>query len=99
MSFQILGTGSALPARSVSNEELSGFLDTSDEWIFSRTGIKSRRVCTTETLDDLGASRGPAEPETLNGFKDEEFIELAFLGGRERLAGRDVRSLITYEEE
>lgn len=63
MSFQILGTGSALPARSVSNEELSGFLDTSDEWIFSRTGIKSRRVCTTETLDDLAvdASRRALE--------------------------------------
>ena len=63
MSFQILGTGSALPARSVSNEELSGFLDTSDEWIFSRTGIKSRCVCTTETLDDLAvdASRRALE--------------------------------------
>ena len=63
MSFQILGTGSALPARSVSNDELSGFLDTSDEWIFSRTGIKSRRVCTTETLDDLAvdASRRALE--------------------------------------
>ena len=63
MSFQILGTGSALPARSVTNDELSAFLDTSDEWIFTRTGIKSRRVCTTETLDDLAveASRRAIE--------------------------------------
>lgn len=63
MSFQILGTGSALPARSVTNDELSAFLDTSDEWIFTRTGIKSRRVCTTETLDDLAveASRRAVE--------------------------------------
>ena len=52
MGFTILGTGSALPERSVSNDELSEFLDTSDEWIFTRTGIKSRHVCTTESLDE-----------------------------------------------
>lgn len=56
MGFTILGTGSALPERSVSNDELSEFLDTSDEWIFTRTGIKSRYVCTTESLDDLAVA-------------------------------------------
>lgn len=53
MSFRILGTGSALPKRVVTNDDLSDFLDTSDEWIFTRTGIKERRICTEETLDDL----------------------------------------------
>lgn len=56
MGFTILGTGSALPARGVSNDELSQFLDTSDEWIYSRTGIKRRHVCTSETLDDLAVA-------------------------------------------
>ena len=56
MGFTILGTGSALPKRSVSNDELSEFLDSSDEWIFTRTGIKSRHVCTTELLDDLAVA-------------------------------------------
>ena len=56
MGFTILGTGSALPERSVSNDELSEFLDTSDEWIFTRTGIKSRHVCTNESLDDLAVA-------------------------------------------
>lgn len=56
MGFTILGTGSALPKRNVSNDELSEFLDTSDEWIFTRTGIKSRHVCTTESLDDLAVA-------------------------------------------
>ena len=41
MGFTIPGIGSALPKRSVSNDELSEFLDTSDEWIFTRTGIKA----------------------------------------------------------
>ena len=63
MGFRILGTGSALPARSVTNDDLSEFLDTSDEWIFPRTGIRSRRICTSESLDDLAceASRGALE--------------------------------------
>lgn len=56
MGFTILGTGSALPERRVSNDELSEFLDTSDSWIFTRTGIKNRRVCTTESLDDLAVA-------------------------------------------
>ena len=53
MSFRILGTGSCLPKRAVSNEELSKFLDTSGEWITQRVGINERRVCTTETTADL----------------------------------------------
>ena len=40
----ILGTGSCLPARIVSNNDLEKIVDTSDEWITSRTGIKTRRV-------------------------------------------------------
>ena len=45
MTFsKIMGTGSYLPARIVSNEELSQTLDTSDEWISSRTGIKQRHI-------------------------------------------------------
>lgn len=55
MGFRILGTGTALPERVVTNDDLSGFLDTSDEWISQRTGIKTRHVCTIESLDDLAA--------------------------------------------
>ena len=40
----ILGTGSALPARKVDNAELAKTVDTSDEWIVERTGIRSRHV-------------------------------------------------------
>lgn len=40
----ILGTGSAVPSRVVTNHELEALVDTSDEWIFTRTGIKERRI-------------------------------------------------------
>ena len=53
MSFCILGTGSALPSRIITNDDLSQMVDTSDEWIRTRTGITERRVCTTETITDL----------------------------------------------
>ena len=42
MSFTILGTGSAHPKYVLTNDKLSEFLDTSDEWITTRTGIKTR---------------------------------------------------------
>ncbi len=53
MSFQILGTGSYVPPRAVTNDELSEFLDTSDEWITRRIGVKQRYICTTESTADL----------------------------------------------
>jgi len=40
----ILGTGSALPERTLTNFELEKLVDTSDEWITTRTGIKTRRI-------------------------------------------------------
>lgn len=45
---RITGTGSCLPERVVTNEELSQTLDTSDEWIRSRTGIGERRFATAQ---------------------------------------------------
>ena len=63
MSFKVLGTGSCLPKRSVSNEELSQFLDTSDEWITQRVGITHRHLCTTETAADLAFGAATAALE------------------------------------
>jgi 3-oxoacyl-[acyl-carrier-protein] synthase-3 len=52
---RFLGTGFAVPERVVTNEELSQLMDTSDEWIRTRTGIQERRWVTEgETGVDLG---------------------------------------------
>lgn len=53
--MKISGTGSALPKQIVTNEMLSQFLDTSDEWIRTRTGVVSRHVISDEKLEDLAA--------------------------------------------
>ena len=50
---RIIGTGSYLPPKIVTNFDLEKTLDTSDEWIFARTGIKERRIVTNESACDL----------------------------------------------
>jgi 3-oxoacyl-[acyl-carrier-protein] synthase-3 len=54
--MKIIGTGSALPKLAVTNDMLSEFLDTSHEWIYTRTGISQRRILSNETLIDLAIS-------------------------------------------
>ena len=51
--MKIAGTGSVLPSKVVTNEMLSEFLDTSDEWIRTRTGVSSRHVISHEKLEDM----------------------------------------------
>ena len=52
----LIGTGSALPRRAVSNAELAETVDTSDEWIVERTGIRNRHIAADdETTATLGA--------------------------------------------
>lgn len=54
MYSQILGTGSALPDKVLTNADLEKMVDTSDEWIRERTGIKERRVVAAgQTTSDL----------------------------------------------
>lgn len=51
---RIIGTGSYLPPKVVTNDDLSKTIDTSDEWIITRTGIRERRIVTNESTCDLG---------------------------------------------
>ncbi len=55
----ITGTGSFLPARVLTNADLEKMVDTSDEWITTRTGIKERRLVQPPlTCSDMGAEAG-----------------------------------------
>jgi len=49
MTTRIIGTGSYLPETIVTNDDLSKIMDTSDEWIVSRTGIKERHLVKKES--------------------------------------------------
>ncbi|MGN2247372.1 beta-ketoacyl-ACP synthase III [Frateuria sp. GZRR35] len=76
---RIIGTGSALPERVLSNFDLEKFVETSDEWIQSRTGIRQRHVVaegeTTGDLAFLAAERALAAA----GVKASE-LDLIILG-------------------
>lgn len=56
MSIKIIGTGSALPEKKVTNDDLAELVETSDQWIRERTGIGSRHISTGETVAQLSAA-------------------------------------------
>jgi len=71
MSFCVLGTGSYVPPLVVTNDDLAAFLDTSDEWIVQRVGVKKRHLCTTETAADLAYEAAVRALEKGNTNPDE----------------------------
>lgn len=73
--MKIIGTGSAHPSCAVSNEMLEKFLETSDEWITERTGIKERCVISSEKLEDLACEAATKALEDANlTVADIDFI-------------------------
>ena len=54
MKIKIAGTGSALPRGVLTNDQISTLVDTSDEWISSRTGIRSRHIVNYAFTEDIG---------------------------------------------
>lgn len=58
MTSAILGTGSALPEKIVTNDDLAKIVETSDAWISERTGIRSRRIAVEETTTTLSVDAG-----------------------------------------
>lgn len=73
---KISGTGMCMPKYILTNEEMSTFIDTSDEWIAKRTGIRQRRIVTDETTIDLAVK---AAKEAIAGIEPLE-IDLIIVG-------------------
>ena len=72
MSIRILGTGSYLPQNVVTNDELAKSLDTSDEWIFSHTGIHSRHIAGDGECTSTMAVKAAQEAMDAAGVKPDE---------------------------
>lgn len=73
MNIRIIGTGSAVPKLRVTNDDLSRLMDTSDEWIASRTGIRARHLAVEETTTSMSVeaakeamAKAGVEPEELD---------------------------------
>lgn len=63
MSARIIGTGSCLPSLVVDNRKLEEIVDTTDEWIRSRTGIESRHIAVEETTTSMAIAAAQAALE------------------------------------
>lgn len=52
-NIKLVSTGKYVPEQVVTNEDMENIVDTNDEWIFTRTGIKERRKVKSETTSDM----------------------------------------------
>ena len=68
----INGTGSYLPERQVSNQELETTLDTSDEWIFSRSGIHSRHIASAHETTSFMAAEAAKQALQASGLMPDD---------------------------
>ena len=76
---RIIGTGSCVPDKVLTNSDLEKFLDTTDEWIVSRTGIRERHIASEgEYTSDL-ATRAAERALAMAGVRGEE-IDLVVVG-------------------
>ena len=78
MKIGILGTGSYVPEKILTNDDLEKIVDTNDEWIRTRTGIEERRIAASnEATSDL--SYKAAERAIENAKVNKNEIELVIL--------------------
>ena len=74
---QILSIGKAVPEKVVTNDDLAGILDTSDEWISTRTGIKKRHIASgneNSTMFGIEAAKDALSKTNLNGADIDAII-------------------------
>ncbi|NLW78433.1 MAG: ketoacyl-ACP synthase III [Ruminococcaceae bacterium] len=82
MSISILGVGSALPKRVLTNDDLSRMVDTSDEWIRTRTGISERHIMMEESVTSMALDAARLAMEDAGVTADEiDFVLCPTLGG------------------
>ena len=75
----ITGTGSFVPEKTLTNDDLSKMVDTSDEWITTRTGIKSRHVCSEDESTALLAANAAKQAIKKAGIDPKE-LDLIIVG-------------------
>ncbi len=70
---RIAGTGSYLPSRILTNAELEKTIDTTDEWIVTRTGIRERRIAAADEVDQRPSVT--SQPQGGRGCKNHGFSD------------------------
>ncbi|HCS68223.1 MAG TPA: 3-oxoacyl-ACP synthase [Oribacterium sp.] len=100
--MKLIGLGAAYPSRIVTNDDLSHCMDTSDAWIYPRTGIHARRFCTSEesavTLA-LEAARKAVENAEQQGVSREELGAIVVASMSADLATPSIAAILQRELE
>ncbi|MEW8955559.1 beta-ketoacyl-ACP synthase III [Clostridium sp.] len=83
MSYvEILGSGAYVPSKILSNKDLEDIVDTSDEWIVTRTGIRERRIAVDEETSDVASKAAERALKDSKVSKEEiDYIIVATLSG------------------
>jgi len=72
MRSRVVGTGSAVPDRILANHDLEKMVDTTDEWITTRTGIKERRIASADDFTSTLATRAALSALNMAGVSPAE---------------------------
>lgn len=82
MSIKIIGTGAYMPERIVTNDDIAKIVDTSDEWIMQRVGVRERHISETETAADMAVKAAKEAMENANLMpQDIDLIVAATISG------------------
>ena len=93
MTGRICGTGSCVPSFVMDNNDIAKLVDTSDEWIFSRSGMRERRMAgrleqhSAPSSTEFEGVSGQADPQDQPGCSSEASRPKAGTGGNRLGAG------------
>jgi 3-oxoacyl-[acyl-carrier-protein] synthase-3 len=92
----LLGVGAYLPARIMENDEWTQYVDTSDEWILARTGIKRRRIAAdNETTVDLAVNAARSALERTN-VRAEDLAEIIVATDTPEVCSPDTAAFVQH---
>ena len=74
IGIRICGTGSSVPERKISNDDMATIVETNDEWIRTRTGISNRHFADKETNLSLGMEAAEKALEMADISKEDELF-------------------------
>lgn len=81
----IRGTGACVPKRVMDNDEIAGFVETSDEWIRERTGVERRHIAEEETTVSMAVEAGLQAVEEAGISPEEIDMILVATGSADRV--------------
>ena len=98
MSVKIIGTGSFVPEKILTNSDLEKIVETSDEWISTRTGIRERHIAEndqfTSDLAEQAARRTAMDSATQNAEEMIDDLNLKYNRARQAAITQEITEIV-----